>query len=107
MATLADIDAEISRLFAKRDEMTEMLKRGKMVSDLLFKASTFQDQSITLLYAKGYLLPWRHYLSDTLFPNFTRALPRDLPQAWTQAEASQFLLMLSKALERDRMTLEF
>jgi hypothetical protein len=106
MATLADIDAEISRLIAKRDEMTEMLKRGKMVSDLLFKASTFQDQSITLLYAKGYLLPWRNYLSETLFPNFTRALPRDLPKEWTRAQASQFLLMLSEALERDRVALK-
>jgi hypothetical protein len=106
MATLADIDAEISRLIAKRDEMTEMIKRGKMVSDLLFKASTFQDQSITLLFAKGFLLPWRHYLLEAHFPHFMRALPRDLPQAWTQAEASQFLLMLSDALALDRMALK-
>ncbi len=106
MATLADIDAEINRLIAKRDELTEMLKRGKMVADLLWKASTFQDPYITLIYAKGYLLPWRDYLSDTHFPHFIRALPRDLPQAWTRAQASQFLLMLSDALALDRVALK-
>ena len=106
MTTLADIDAEISRLIAKQDEMTEMLKRGKMVSDMLFQASTYQDPSITLLFARGYLLPWQHYLSDTHFPHFIRALPRDLPQAWTLAQASEFLLMLSDALALDRAALK-
>ncbi len=110
---LTAIDVEIARLIAERNRMIErglfeehlgeMSKRGQMVADILYKASTFQEPSVTLIYAKAYLLPWRCYVLDSHFPNLLRALPRDLPPSWTRVEAARFLLSVSRALEEDRV----
>ena len=111
--TLNSINAEIHRLIAERDQMmiavraaensVEMNRRGKMVADILYKASTMQDPSMALLYARAFVLPWRHYVLKTHFPNFIHALPSDLPPTWTRADAARFLLSVSRALERDRV----
>jgi hypothetical protein len=110
--TLNSINAEIHRLIAERDQMiaeraaensVEMNRRGTMVADILYKASTMQDPSMALLYARAFVLPWRHYVLKTHFPNFIHALPSDLPPTWTRADAARFLLSVSRALERDRV----
>ena len=114
---LTAINTEIHRLTAERDQMmmiaeravvvaensVEMNRRGKMVADILFKASTFHDPCMVLLYARAFLLPWRHYVLETHFPNLIHALPRDLLPTWTPVDAARFLLTVSRALERDRV----
>lgn len=111
-ARLRAINAEIARLIRKRDQLlgaqvmhVEMHKRGKMVADILFKASTIQEPQMTLIYCKAFILPWRHYVEATCFPNLLQVLPSDLPPSWTRAGASAFLLSVSRALEQDRMIL--
>ena len=115
MESLDDINTQISRLVAKRNAILEaearaenlyiMLGRGKMVADILFKASTLQEPGMALIYARAFLLPWRHYLLVEYFPCLLGVLPRELPAAWSRAEASGFLLVVSKALEEDRAKL--
>lgn len=111
------INAEISRLISERSRLMiereafavnlrEMNKRGRMIADILYKASTIQDPSMTLLYVKAFLLPWRHYVLRAYFPNLLEMLPRDLPApSWTRADASDFLLSVSRALEKDRLVI--
>ncbi len=109
---LARVDAEIYKLMTIRNkllrelelatEANTMQERGKMLSDILRKAYTLTDPSMTSIYIEQYVLPWRHYLSRQYFPETLKAIPESMPSNWNRMESSILLFELSEALRRDR-----
>jgi len=112
---LAEIDAEMERLMARRkqiiikaaltEELETMRGKGKMMSDIMIKATLYNDPVSALAYVNAYLLPWRRYITSSHFPNTMETLPEYLPPSWTREEFATFIITLSRALERDRAVL--
>ena len=106
------IDREIGKLMMKRSKLIEqanaiksVYSRGQMLSDMLYKAATFSDTDQALRYTKQYIIPMRDHLMPSHFTHAIHALLEPLPGSWTRAEASDFLIVVSRALERDRVAL--
>ena len=107
---ICEVDKEITRLMIQRNllvqkavELKELCKRGRILSDLLVKAESFQNQDESMCYIIRYILPMRDLLPIQHFPAAVVALelPRDWD--WSHVSASEFLLAASTALEQDRV----
>ena len=115
---ICEVDKEIAKLMAKRNllvqkavDMKELCKRGKILSDLLVKASTFENPYQSMNYILRYILPMKDFLPIEHFPCTVTALAAGLelrwphdeaPLDWSRVEASRFLLAVSTALGQDR-----
>lgn len=113
---ICEVDKEIAKLMAKRNllvqkavDMKELCKRGKILSDLLIKASTFENPYQSMNYVLQYIIPMKDFLPIEHFPCTVTALAAGLelrwPQDeahWSRVEASRFLLAVSTALGQDR-----
>ena len=107
--------AEMERLMARRkqiiikaaltEELETMRGKGKMMSDIMIKATLYNDPVSALAYVNAYLLPWRRYITSSHFPYTMETLPEYLPPSWTREEFATFIVTLSRALERDRAVL--
>jgi hypothetical protein len=109
--TLQQIDAEIDRLLAIRkailnSELQTARQNGKMLADIIRKATTFTHPEALLVYVSRYILPWKLFLSANHFPDTMDVLPDTLPGNWDCAQAISFIHTLSSALRQDREALE-
>jgi hypothetical protein len=107
---ICEVDKEIAKLMIKRDllvakavEIKELCKRGRILSDLLVKAATFQNPDESMCYIIRYILPMRDFLPIQHFPAAVTALELPLDGDWAHVSASRFLLAASTALEQDRV----
>ncbi len=108
---LAAVDREIIRFLELRNkiialqahklEIETMRERAEMFSDMLFKASTFNNEIQALNYVKTFILPWKNYLLQSYFPKTFNALPEAIPVTWNHIETSILLLQLSETLKED------
>jgi hypothetical protein len=106
---ICEVDREIAKLMAKRNllvqkavDMKELCKRGKILSDLLVKASTFENPYQSTNYVLRYIIPMKDFLPIEHFPCTVTALAAGLELPRPQ-EASRFLLAVSTALGQDRV----
>ena len=111
-AQISEIEREIGKLMLQRSKLLKqeevirsVYSRGQMLSDMLYKASTFMDSEHALDYTKQYIIPMRDHLMPSHFSHAIHALLQPLPESWTRTEASDFLIVVSRALERDRVAL--
>jgi hypothetical protein len=109
---LCEVDREITKLVTKRNllvekanEIKELYQRGKILSDLLYKASTFQDPDESLCYIIRFILPMKDFMPIEHFPCSVSMLSQPLDGEWTRDSASRFLVTTSDALERDRVAI--
>jgi hypothetical protein len=109
---ISEIEREIGRLMLQRSKLLKeaevirsVYSRGQMLSDMLYKASTFKDTEHALDYTKQYIIPMRDHLMPSHFSHAIHALLEPLPKRWTRIEASDFFITVSRALERDRVAL--
>ena len=109
---ISEIDREIGRLMLQRSKLLKeaevirsVYSRGQMLSDMLYKASTFKDTEHALDYTKQYIIPMRDHLMPSHFSHAIHALLEPLPKTWTRIDASDFLIAVSRALEQDRVAL--
>ena len=108
---ICEVDKEIAKLTAERNllvqkavDFKELCKRGKILSDLLFKASTFQNP---MDYVLRYILPMKDLLPIEHFTCTVTALAAGLELCRAPdeepLEAARFLLAVSTALGQDRV----
>ena len=112
---LAAVDREIIRFLELRNkiialqahklEIETMRERAEMFSDMLFKASTLNNEMQALNYVKTFILPWKNYLLQSYFPKTFHALPEVIPEVWNHMETSILLLQLSETLKEDSQNL--
>ncbi len=112
---LAAVDREIIRFLELRNkiialqahklEIETMRERAEMFSDMLFKASTLNNEIQALNYVKTFILPWKNYLLQSYFPKTFNALPEVIPEVWNHMETSILLLQLSETLKEDSQDL--
>jgi hypothetical protein len=109
---LCEVDREITKLVAKRNllvekanKVKELYQRGKILSDLLYKASTFQDPNDSLCYIIRFILPMKSFMPVQHFPCAVSMLLQPLDGDWTRDAVSRFLVITSDALERDRVAI--
>ena len=112
---LAEVDRRIIRFLELRNkiialqahklEIETMRERAEMFSDMLFKASTLNNEIQALNYVKTFILPWKNYLLQSYFPKTFNALPEAMPETWNHMETSILLLQLSETLKDDSLAL--
>jgi hypothetical protein len=109
---LHEVDREITTLLTRRNhlmkkanEVNELYTRGKILSDLLYKASTFKDPNDSLCYIIRYIIPMKDFMPVQHFPCAVSALSLPLDGDWTRESVTRFLVAASKALEQDRVAI--